>query len=401
MIIKSYFLIFVILSNILVACTIFDTKNENSEVLVGRNFDWDAIHGQINFIPPQHTEYGMVLISLDNAHMPYEGMNTQGLFIAIAAVPSAKTKINILKPIRKSLEMIEEVLKKSSNIDEAIVQFEKYSIAFGEFLGNPLIHFKIVQKDGKSVVIEFIDNKMVTIEDNVKIMTNHYLSNKTIKSENHSSNTRYETIYQHIEQFHTIDDVFKILNNTRQNNTIWSSVYNLTTQEIYLKYKNDEIIKFNLKDAMYNQYHPYFYDLYTKKQAIATDDRISLFIRPHFGFGDNNVQHMGARILSNSNKHQAYGLEFTKIKTNDEEFESVGIVLEQRLWDWFNMSIGTIGYFNNGLDDENTIGLVSNLGWEPHNTIPFKPFITLRNDMIFAKDTKNMSSISFGFRFDF
>lgn len=400
MIFKFYFLIFVVFSNILVACTIFDIKNKNNEVLVGRNFDWDAIQGQINFIPPKHTEYGMVLISLDNAHMPYEGMNTQGLFIAIAAVPSTKTKINILKPIRKSLEMIEEVLKKSSNITEAIVQFEKYSIAFGEFLGYPLVHFKIVQKDGKSVIIEFVNGEMVVLENDVKIMTNHYLSNTTINSENPSSNTRYEKIYQHIEQLHTIDDVFKILNSTRQNNTIWSSSYNLTTQEIYLQYKNDEIIKFNLKDTLYNQHHPYFYDLYTKKQAIATDNKISLFIRPHFGYGDNN-QHIGARILSNSNNHQAYGLEFTKIKTNHEEFEGVGIVLEQRLWDWFNMSIGTIGYFNYGLDDENTIGLVSNLGWEPHNTIPFKPFITWRNDIVFAKDTKNMSSISFGFRFDF
>ena len=66
------------------------------------------------------------------------------------------------------------------------------------------------------------------------------------------------------------------------------------------------------------------------------------------------------------------------------------------------MSIGTVGYMNYGLDNQNVVGLVSNLGWEPNNSIPFKPFITYRSDIIFTKEkTKIMSSISFGFKFGF
>ena len=68
-----------------------------------------------------------------------------------------------------------------------------------------------------------------------------------------------------------------------------------------------------------------------------------------------------------------YGLEVTQFDSDDNEFTSIGIVLEQRLFKWFNMSIGTIGYFDYGVDSENLIGLTSNLGWEPENHIPFKP----------------------------
>ncbi len=35
------------------------------------------------------------------------------------------------------------------------------------------------------------------------------------------------------------------------------------------------------------------------------------------------------------------------------------------------MSIGTIRYFDYGVESENIIGLSSNIGWEPDNNIPF------------------------------
>ena len=125
-----------------------------------------------------------------------------------------------------------------------------------------------------------------------------------------------------------------------------------------------------------------------------------LKIRPHFGYGTEESEHYGLRALLNSSDTQAYGLELTKFKTKDDDFSTIGMVLEQRLWGWFNMSIGTVGYFD--YQNENTVGLVSNLGWEPDNHIPFKPFVTYRNDTIFRKDkTDSMHSISAGFNFEF
>ena len=115
-----------------------------------------------------------MLFSSDDIDMSYDGMNDKGLFVAVSAVPNIETTVNILKPIRKSLEFVKIILQKTSNIDDALKIFDKYSIAFGQFLGNPLVHFKIVEKNGKA-----------------KIMTNHYLSDSSIKPHSKTSFKRF------------------------------------------------------------------------------------------------------------------------------------------------------------------------------------------------------------------
>lgn len=122
--------------------------------------------------------------------------------------------------------------------------------------------------------------------------------------------------------------------------------------------------------------------------------------RPHFGYGSvesNSVYHYGGRILLPADDIRKYGLEITKFETDYDEFTSIGIVLEQKLFNWFNMSIGTIGYFDYGVDSDNLIGLTTNLGWEGNNNI----FVTYRQDMIFDQQTDIINSISIGFSLEF
>ena len=394
-------IVLLLLQNLLFACTIFDTKNSKDEILVGRNFDWSKSNAQVNFIPSDKNRYGVVLLSLENPNMPYEGMNDKGLFVAISAVPHSKTALNIFKPIRKSLEMIKVILQKASTIDEAIEQFDKYSIAFGEFLGNPLIHFKMVQKDGDSAVVEFVNNKRVIIRgEKSRVLTNHYLSDLSIEPKSKSTIKRYTIVKKNLNENSSLQKVFEILKKSRQENTIWSTVYNLTKQEVYFRYRNHHA-KFNLKDELYGHRESFFYSIKNlKEKNTLVENRSTLQIRPHFGYGSSESSYYGARVLLNSSDTQTYGLEFTQFKSKGNEFSAVGIVLEQRLWRWFNMSIGTVGYFN--YQDQNVVGLVSNLGWEPDNHIPFRPFITYRNDIIFGKDkTDTIHSISAGFKFKF
>ena len=387
----------------LFSCTVCDTKNSNNETLVGRNFDWSQTQGQINFIPQNSNNFGIVLLTQDDIDMPYEGMNTQGLFIAISAVPHSPTFTNPLKPIRKSLEMVKIILQKASTIEEAVDIFDDYSIAFGEFLGNPLIHFKIVQKDGNSVIVEFVKSKMVVIEDKrAKIMTNHYLESEA-SAPNKSSFKRYNIVQNSVDKIERVEHLFALLNRVKQSDTVWSTIYNLNRQEIYIKYQEQKIVKFSLKDELYGQKEAIFYNMKTPNRKEILINKSSLLqIRPHFGYGSSNSRHYGARILLNSSDIQAYGLEITDFKSDNNHFQAVGIVLEQRLWEWFNMSIGTVGYLNYGEKRENIIGLVSNLGFEPNNHIPFRPFITYRSDTIFAKEkTKLLHSVSVGFKFEF
>jgi hypothetical protein len=60
------------------------------------------------------------------------------------------------------------------------------------------------------------------------------------------------------------------------------------------------------------------------------------------------------------------------------------------------MSIGSIGYFGQGGSVQNVPGLISNLGWEPVTTDTIKPFVTLRNDVMFGSKTKAGYALSAG-----
>jgi hypothetical protein len=109
-----------------------------------------------------------------------------------------------------------------------------------------------------------------------------------------------------------------------------------------------------------------------------------------------SYQHIGTRLLLGANDKQKYGLELSRLNTAQGDYLAVGIVLEQRKFGWFNMSIGSIGYFWQGGGVQNVPGLISNLGWEPVTTDTIKPFVTLRNDVMFGNKTKAGYALSAG-----
>ncbi len=130
-----------------------------------------------------------------------------------------------------------------------------------------------------------------------------------------------------------------------------------------------------------------------------------LMVRPQAGIGvldGKQYEHVGMRLMSNVTDVRRYGLELSYLNSSGNDYVAAGIVLEQRLYGWLNMSIGTIGYFGQGSGSSNYPGIVANIGWEPESFGSFRPFIALRNDVLFTSDkTLNGSSISAGMAFEF
>ncbi|MBU1659079.1 linear amide C-N hydrolase [bacterium] len=329
--------IFIIFAYNIFACTVFDTKSPEGSVLVGRNFDWSGGGGKIVFIQATPKTHGMLLLTQENTDMPYEGMNDKGLFVAISAVAHTSTTTNILKPLRTSLEMIKLILQNASNVDEAVDVFHNYSIVFGEFLGYPLIHYKIMDKAGGSLIIEFVNDEMKIINDSTmcRVMTNHYLSHSIEEKVSQSSYQRFDTVKKSLKNTQNVDEVFSLLHKVSQEDfTVWSNVYDLTKHRVYIKYKNNEIVALNLKDELYANNKGFYYDLqniHHNKTAVMTKEHLSFMLRPHFGFGSNQSSHYGGRILLNAGGNKKYGLEFSKFETNKEKFSTLGIVLEHSL----------------------------------------------------------------------
>ncbi len=390
------------------SCSVFQVTDEAGNVRCGRNFDWNKEDGTIWFTPAQAEDHGFLIIEQEGFDYPYEGMNDQGLFIAIAAVPKTKIHFSILKPIRVSCEMVTIVLEKASTVEQAIPLFHKYSIMFGTHLGYPLIHYMIVDKEGNSAVIELVNNKIVVTrnETNYQVMTNHYVSESGSTLSSSNTEQRYKIINETLEKEKPSQEfVRRLLGEVSQKHTIWSNVYDLNDQYIYISYKDEQQVVFSLKDQLYKGAHGYYLSNLDAAKSISYLPKTQNFLfRPEAGYGmvgNEGIFHAGFRLLLNSGKNQRYGLDVTYFESKDDKFVSVGIVLEQILFGWLNSSIGTIGYFDYGKDNDKLFGITSNLGWEPDNHIPIKPFVTWRNDIIFGSKIENVNSLSIGFDFVF
>ena len=392
------------------ACTIFSATTEEN-VLVGRNFDWDNPEntGEIWFIPETDNSYGYSIVEIISETMPYEGVNNKGLFIGIAAVPDTKTPLSLFKPMRKSLEMVEIILQKASNVEEAIKIFPKYANLFGKFLGNPVIHYKIVDASGESAIIEYLDKKIVVIRDNeeCQIVTNHYLTDPSLGQDSKTSFTRFDTAKEELQkkEKHSTIEMHNILNKVSQESTIWSNVYDLKNMTLSIDNKQTAIVEINILEEIGKGKHGYKLSEINQKNEIEYNVKTSKFMfRPHFGYGiqtkgEETLAHIGGRFLLKAGDKK-WGIDVTYFD-GENPYTSFGILLEAKPFSWFNASMGTVGYFGYGEDEDNVIGYSSNLGWEPDNSIGFLPFVTYRTDMIFADEIEIINSLSIGFAMKF
>ena len=128
----------------------------------------------------------------------------------------------------------------------------------------------------------------------------------------------------------------------------------------------------------------------------------TIMLRPQAGIGEidsAHYQHAGFRLLFSASDTKKAGLELTQINTAKGDYVAAGIVLEKKDG-WLNLSIGSIGYFGQGAGMQNLPGLVANIGWEPQRAGWFKPFVTLRNDVLFGSKTLTGNCLSMGLAVD-
>ncbi|NOY83633.1 MAG: hypothetical protein GXO96_02200 [Nitrospirae bacterium] len=148
---------------------------------------------------------------------------------------------------------------------------------------------------------------------------------------------------------------------------------------------------------------------------VIADTGRHVAVSPFFGVGltstngdsgDGVGTHTGLRLLLSANKRQRYGIELGVLDLYamdkngpDIRYAAIGLIVEQTLWDWFLMSIGTIGYVGMGDNNGNPFGIRSSLGWQGKGWL--QPFVSYRGDTIFDVNTISMHSVSAGFRMAF
>lgn len=242
-------------------CSTLSAIQDDNNFIFGRNYDWYddcqtmIIHTKpkngyesistccLNFLGfgDEWKPEGFVnsLMAIASIYVPLDGMNEKGLTIAdLMAGDDEVTKQDSQKPNITTTTAIRLILDKAATVDEAIDLLKQYDM--NSDIGTAH-HLSISDATGKSVVVEYCDNKMFVKE--TKVVTNHYLTdcNKPKDKEEQT----YDRFNKLSELNGTFDEekMKNALESVSQKNyigseskTIWSLVYNQNQQNLYANF---------------------------------------------------------------------------------------------------------------------------------------------------------------------
>lgn len=251
------------------ACSTFNAKNPQGDVIFGRNFDYKAAPTVICWTAPENGYkslsvidstfflHGTKYLSLKKhsdslrvmgaPYMAMDGINEMGLACGVLEIKSKATKQKTGKKPIITTVALRAVLDKCATVDEAIDLFASYDMHDSLFINY---HYQLVDATGTSALIEYVDNKMHVIrqkkEGDSLILTNYFL---TPGGDNHNGRgyDRYERIEKKLilsDGILTEDEAMTLLSECVLNYThpqlkhqvitLWSSVYNCSKKSMLM-----------------------------------------------------------------------------------------------------------------------------------------------------------------------
>jgi penicillin V acylase-like amidase (Ntn superfamily) len=237
------------------ACTCFATLNNQTDMLFGRNFDWDHRPALVLYTNPPSGYKSISMVDLgflgfyyddqisqqpienlqDLLSSPYfllDGMNEYGLTIGCMAIPNAENVINPEKVTLGSLAFMRLVLDYAININEAIDLWDNYNVYFPP---GPDLHYLIADAEGNSAVIEWVGGEMIVLRNEQlwQVSTNFVIYGSLNSTKQGCS--RYTTCKSVLSGSEGNIDPYEALNlleTVSQSSTQWSVVYNMQKKEI-------------------------------------------------------------------------------------------------------------------------------------------------------------------------
>ena len=251
------------------ACSTFNAKTPEGGYILGRNFDYKAApclvlwttpdkgYRSLSVVDTTFFIHGTKYMPLKNAKRPLrvmgapytsmDGINEKGLACGVLEIKSKATKQQTGKKPIITTVALRAVLDKCATVDEAIELFASYDMHDSIFINY---HYQLADADGKSAIIEYVDNKMHVIrqekEGDCLALTNYFL---TPGGDNHDGRgyDRYEKIMTTLREKDgtvTEDEAMDLLSKVtlyykhptlkHQVITLWSSVYNCSEKSMLM-----------------------------------------------------------------------------------------------------------------------------------------------------------------------
>ena len=198
-------------------CSALTVKTPDGSVMMGRNFDFPSAIGLImHCIPDKGYEtittfnvefynfgedfkpegFKNQYMCLSGLFVALDGINEKGLAIAdLMAGDSIETHQRTSKPDLTTTAAISYMLKNAANVDEALKLLE--GIDMHSDIGSAH-HYAMADVSGRSVVAEYVDNKMVVTES--PAVANHYLCEQKLNVGLTEGDDRYDRLCQRFDQ---------------------------------------------------------------------------------------------------------------------------------------------------------------------------------------------------------
>ena len=238
-------------------CSTISISNPKGNALFGRNFDWENCKAMVVSSKPVkgyasistvNTDFinggnrgGLALLpskllTIAYLYAPLDGMNEKGLCVSVNMIQDSTTiEQNTDKPDITTTTAVRLLLDKAANVEEALLLLEKYDMHASMGM---MVHFALADKGGHSVVVEYMDNKMIVID--TPVVTNFYMApgekNGIGTAQSH---TRYDILMKKLSETPAMNmgNVRDALDSVSKDNfgefesTEWSVVYNQSSGE--------------------------------------------------------------------------------------------------------------------------------------------------------------------------
>ena len=227
-------------------CSSFLAKTPQDEVIFGRNFDnFDTpvlvlttkpknAYASISVVNLAFIGYSMEhlpqkflsrVLTLAAPYAPLDGVNEKGLAIGVLQIDIAPTRQNTGKTAITTTSAIRMILDKAATVDEALELLQLFDMCSS---ANGCYHFQIADALGHSVIVEYIEDELIILEENCA--TNFLLAPGDWYNVG-GGQDRYEILFSTLEETNTVmtaNEGMDLLEAVHQKSTQWSVIYNLT-----------------------------------------------------------------------------------------------------------------------------------------------------------------------------
>lgn len=245
-------------------CSTIAVEDGNGNFLFGRNFDWNNCNAMIVQNMPENGYASISTVNMDFINMsgmrlsslpdqaqaviclyaPLDGMNEKGLAVSVNMIQDSATIFqNSDKPDITTTTAIRLLLDKATDVEEAVELLRQYDMHAS--MGY-MMHLALADRNGRSVVVEYVDNEMIVTE--TPVVTNFYFAegekNGIGTAQSHE---RYDILKKALEnqKVMSMEEVCDVLDSVSKKNfgefesTEWSIVFNQSTGEVHYYHREN------------------------------------------------------------------------------------------------------------------------------------------------------------------